>query len=197
MSIEKFITPFIEAQFPQFYQEEGPLFIEFVKAYYEWLEQSDNITNQTRSLMEYRDLDTTTTAFIKYFKNKYINSLPENIVADKTLLMKHILDLYRSKGTERSYSLLFRMLFNEDIEIYVPGKYIFKPSDNEWVLPKYIEVSDSPYLFEFIGKKNFSSFSKNVFILFSKSTIDDDGNLVLSSLVIAIPYRPPPNTAMS
>jgi hypothetical protein len=157
MSIEKFITPFIEAQFPQFYQEEGPLFIEFVKAYYEWLEQSDNITNQTRSLMEYRDLDTTTTAFIKYFKNKYINSLPENIVADKTLLMKHILDLYRSKGTERSYSLLFRMLFNEDIEIYVPGKYIFKPSDNEWVLPKYIEVSDSPYLFDFIGKKIYSS----------------------------------------
>lgn len=157
MSIEKLISPFIEAQFPQFYQEEGPLFIDFVKAYYEWLEQSDNVINQTRSLMEYRDLDTTTAAFIKYFKNKYINSLPENIVADKKLLMKHILDLYRAKGTEKSYSFLFRMLFNEDIELYIPGKYIFKPSDNEWVLPKYIEVSDSPYLFDFIGKKIYSS----------------------------------------
>ena len=157
MSIEKFISPFIEAQFPQFYQEEGPYFIAFVKAYYEWLEQSNNVINATRSLMEYRDLDTTLESFVKYFKNKYISSLPENIVADKKLLIKYILDLYRSKGTEKSYALLFRILFNEDIELYVPGKYIFKPSDNEWVLPKYIEVSDSPYLFDFIGKKIYSS----------------------------------------
>lgn len=157
MNIEKFISPFIESQFPQFYQEEGPYFIAFIKAYYEWMEQTNNVINRSRSLMEYRDLDTTLDSFVKYFKNKYINSLPENIVADKKLLMKHILDLYRSKGTEKSYALLFRMLFNEDIELYVPGKYIFKPSDNEWVLPKYIEVSGSPYLFDFIGKKIYSS----------------------------------------
>lgn len=157
MSIEKFISPFIEAQFPQFYQEEGPYFIAFVKAYYEWMEQNNNVINQSRALLEYRDIDTTLNSFVKYFKNKYISSLPENIVADKKLLMKYVLDLYRSKGTEKSYALLFRMLFNEDIELYVPGKYIFKPSDNEWVLPKYIEVSDSPYLFDFIGKKIYSS----------------------------------------
>ena len=157
MSIEKFISPFIEAQFPQFYQEEGPYFIAFVKAYYEWLEQNNNVINRARSLMEYRDIDTTLDSFVKYFKNKYINSLPENIVADKKLLIKYILDLYRSKGSEKSYALLFRMLFNEDIELYVPGKYIFKPSDNEWVLPKYIEVSSSDNLNDFIGKKIYSS----------------------------------------
>lgn len=157
MFIEKFISPFVEAQFPQFYQEEGPLFIAFAKAYYEWLEETNNIINRSRSLLEYRDIDTTLESFIKYFKNKYINSLPENIVADKKLLMKHILDLYRSKGTEKSYALLFRLLFNEDIEIYTPGKYIFKLSDNEWVMPKYVEVSDSPFLFDLIGKKIYSS----------------------------------------
>jgi hypothetical protein len=157
MSIEKFISPFIESQFPQFYQEEGPLFIAFVKAYYEWLEKSENVLGQTRSLMELRDLDTTLDSYLKYFKNAYINSLPENIVADKRLLIKHILELYRSKGTDKSYEFLFRLLFNEDIEIYYPGKYIFKLSDNEWVLPKYIEVSDSPMLTDLIGQRIYSS----------------------------------------
>lgn len=157
MNVEKFISPFIESQFPQFYHEEGPLFVAFVKAYYEWLEKQDNVLGKTRSLMELRDLDTTLDSYLKYFKNAYINSLPENILADKRLLIKHILELYRSKGTDKSYHFLFRLLFNEDIDLYYPGKYVFKLSDNDWVMPKYIEVSDSPYLTKFIGNKIYSS----------------------------------------
>jgi hypothetical protein len=163
--IEKFISPFIESQFPSFYQEEGEVFIDFVKTYYEWMERYNTVTGEkgilrdSRSLLEYRDVDDTLQQFVIHFKNKYINSLPENVVADKQLLMKHILDLYRSKGTERSYNLLFKMLFNEDIEVYVPSKEIFKLSDGDWVVPRYIEVSDSPYLTDMIGKEIYSSSS--------------------------------------
>ena len=38
--IEKYISPLIKNQFPDFYKEEGQLFIAFVKAYYEWLENN-------------------------------------------------------------------------------------------------------------------------------------------------------------
>lgn len=38
--IETKISPLISGLFPSFYQEEGPNFIAFVKAYYEWLEQN-------------------------------------------------------------------------------------------------------------------------------------------------------------
>lgn len=38
--IEKTISGLIRDQFPEFYKEEGELFITFVKAYYEWLENS-------------------------------------------------------------------------------------------------------------------------------------------------------------
>ncbi len=37
-NIEPKITPIIRSQFPSLYQSEGPVFIKFVKAYYEWLE---------------------------------------------------------------------------------------------------------------------------------------------------------------
>jgi hypothetical protein len=37
-SVEKYISNFVESQFPVFYQEEGPNFILFMKAYYEWME---------------------------------------------------------------------------------------------------------------------------------------------------------------
>lgn len=157
MKIEKLISPFIESQFPLFYQEEGPQFIEFVKAYYSWLESQGEILHESRSLLEYRDIDTTLNNFLLYFKNKYINSLPENILADKPLLIKYILDLYRSKGSDRSYALLFKILFNEDIEVYAPGKDVFKLSDGDWVVPRYIELTDCPHFVKLIGNKIYSS----------------------------------------
>ena len=151
--IEKFISPFIAQQFPAFYRDEGPNFIAFVKAYYEWMEESGNIIHESRSLLEYLDIDSTSDLFLTYFKNTLIKSLPEDLVADKKLLMKHIFDLYRSKGTQRSYELLFRMIYGEEIELYIPNQYIFKPSDNTWKIPNYIETTSHPNLYNIIGTK--------------------------------------------
>lgn len=157
MAIEKFVSPFIPQQFPAFYKEEGPNFIAFLKAYYEWMEDSQQTLQYARTLFENSDIDTTEGEFIKYFKNTYLHSLPESIISDKRLLVKHILDLYRSKGTPRAYELLFRMLFNEEIELYIPANFLFKPSDAEWNVPRYIEVSDSPYLELLIGHQIYNS----------------------------------------
>jgi len=156
MSIEKNISPLIESQFPSFYQEEGPNFIAFVKAYYEWAEQQDNFINMTRSFYDIKDIDSTPEKFVKYFKNKYISSLPESIISDKKLLVKHILELYRTKGTKRSYELLFRILFNEEITFFIPGDFIFKPSEADWHVPRYIEISNHPLLGELIGRRIYS-----------------------------------------
>lgn len=156
MNIEKYISPFIASQFPSFYEEEGPNFIAFMKAYYEWAEQQNNFINLSRSIYEIKDIDSTSENFIKYFKNKYISSLPESIIADKKLLVKHILELYRSKGTQRAYELLFRIFFNEEISLYIPSDYIFKPSEALWYIPFYIEVSDHPLLPDLVGRRIYS-----------------------------------------
>jgi len=57
--IEKTISNFIESQFPAFYQEEGPNFILFTKAYYEWMEQEGKPVREARNLFDYRDIDNT------------------------------------------------------------------------------------------------------------------------------------------
>jgi len=101
-TIEKFISPLVEKQFPAFYRSEGPNFVAFIRAYYEWLEQEGNIANKSRSLLEYADIDDTEAEFIRYFRNTYMNAIPATIAADQRLLLKHILDLYRTKGTPRA-----------------------------------------------------------------------------------------------
>ena len=79
MSIEKYISPFIQSHFPEFYKEYGSNFIAFTRAYYEWLESAGNPLEQSRSIYEYADIDSTLDTFVKYFKNKYMFSIPENI----------------------------------------------------------------------------------------------------------------------
>jgi hypothetical protein len=152
-SIEKKISNFIERQFPEFYLEEGENFVMFVKAYYEWLESEDAPINYSRRLLDLRDIDNTLTKFLEYFQRKYLYGIPFNTIIEKRFLLKHILDVYRSKGTIQCYRLLFKLLYNEDIEVYIPGNDVLRVSDGTWVQPKYIEVTDNGNLQTFVGKE--------------------------------------------
>ena len=138
------VSNLIENQFPSFYKEEGESFIAFIKAYYQFLEQQDKTLNKTRNLFNTRDIDLTANVFLTEFRSKYFANFPKSIEGDQRFLQKHILDLYRSKGSEEGVKLLFRLLYNEDIDIYVPSKDILKASDGIWVEQKYIEISNEP-----------------------------------------------------
>jgi hypothetical protein len=149
-NIENNISSLIESQFPGFYQEDGDNFVVFVKAYYEWLDQDGS---ESRKLLEYRDVDYTVDSFLDHFKNEFLNSLPENTAASKAFLVKHIQDLYKSKGSSEANKLLFRLVFNEDIEVYDPSLDILKPSDGVWKIPQYLECSKSDRAFTFLGQQ--------------------------------------------
>jgi len=80
-AIEQYISPLVQSHFPDFYKEQGPLFILFVEEYFRWLENNSstyaNYTNalldgnpvyHSRNLLNYRDIDKTVDSFFVYFK---------------------------------------------------------------------------------------------------------------------------------
>ena len=140
----KKISPLIESQFPAFIREDGPRFVSFLKAYYEYLEQTGKAGNATRSLVDYQDIDRTLDSFVQYFQREFMLNIPQNVLADKRLLVKHIRDFYRTRGSEFSYKFLFQALFNKDIEIIYPGDYILRASDGRWVKETIVRVG-SPF----------------------------------------------------
>ena len=142
--IFKKISPLIEAQFPAFIREEGPRFVTFLKAYYEYLEQTGKAGEATRSLVEYQDIDRTLDSFIEYFRREFMINIPQNVLADKRLLVKHIRDFYRTRGSKFSYDFLFYALFNKQIEIIYPGDFILRASDGRWVRETILRVGN-PY----------------------------------------------------
>lgn len=129
---------------PSFLDEEGPKFQAFVRAYYEWLESTNQVTDRSKNLLNYQDIDRTADDFLNYFKNEVLSSFPETILADKKLLYRRIKDLYRAKGSEQAFKLLFRVLYDEEIDFYYPGNDILRASDGVWVQENSIRIS-SPF----------------------------------------------------
>ena len=147
------IATIVETHFPSFYQEDGPAFVDFIQTYYEWMENTSQTLDYSKQILELRDIDTTVDEFVVHFKEKYLQGLPFTSEFDKRFLVKHIHDLYRSKGTERSIDLLFKLLYRQKPVVYYPGEDVFRASDGQWITPKYLELSPSPRTKSYISKE--------------------------------------------
>lgn len=152
-SNEKLVKPYIAEQFPAYYREENPLFVEFVKEYYEWLQQEDQAVGRAKRLSEYRDIDETLDEFIGNFKDKYLPLFRFDTKTDKRTIVKHVLDLYRAKGTDRGIDLFFKLVYGTPAETYYPATDLFRLSDNTWLKRNYLEINHTPINDQFPGKK--------------------------------------------
>jgi hypothetical protein len=146
------ISTLVQNQLPDFYKEEGPNFVAFIEAYYEYLEQNGKMTDAIRNLQSYRDINTTTDEFIQYFINTFLPNIPLDVIADKKLLVKYIRLANISRGTLASYKLLFRALYNEELEVSYPADQILKVSDGDWRRERYLVSSYDDPTYNFIGK---------------------------------------------
>lgn len=141
MSTDKNTSVLISSLLPEFLEDDGPKFQSFVKAYYEWMEQTGQVTDRSKNLLNYQDIDETAEEFLKYFRREILSQFPESIIANKNLVYKRIKDLYRAKGSEESFKLLFRILYDEEIDFYYPGRDILRASDGRWIQETTIRVT--------------------------------------------------------
>lgn len=142
MTTDKKISTLVDTQVPEFVIDEGPRFISFLKAYYEFLEQSNNSIDMSKNILSYRDIDKTLDDFIQYFRYEVMQKIPENIKSDKRILAKYIRDVYETKGAENAYKFLFRALYDDEITIYYPRDYILIASDGRWLQENSVRVRE-------------------------------------------------------
>ena len=152
MALDAKLSTLVENQFPAFYKEEGPKFLAFIKAYYQYLETTGKQQDIQRNLKNYKDIDTTLDEYIQYFRSELMAEIPDDALADKRLLAKRIKDLYTTKGTIDSYKLLFKILYDEDVEINFPADQMLKVSDGDYRIDRYLITHHDPRSYTFIGK---------------------------------------------
>ena len=135
----------INRQVPEFVREEHPLFITFLEAYYEYLEQKqtgqlNDLTQKAKDLRYLSDVDYSLNEFEDSFFNTYASLLPKDVSVDKEFLIKNVLPLYLAKGNEASFKLLFRMLFNDEVDILQPRNNVLRASDGKWTVDHILRI---------------------------------------------------------
>ena len=140
----------VNRQLPEFVRDEYPLFQSFLEAYYEFLEQQqgteqNDLITKAKDLRYISDVDYSIDEFEQQFFNTFAALFPRDVSVDKAFLIKHVLPLYLSKGSEKSFKLLFRMLYGQELDVSYPKNNILRASDGKWLIENIVKVTTDIY----------------------------------------------------
>ena len=175
MTVNTKTSILISSQVPGFVREDHPLFVAFLEAYYAFLEQDGNVLDRSKNLRNYFDVDASVDIFTQHIYSMFLEALPDNTVADKNLILKHVKDFYRARGTEKSVQFILRAVFGSEADFYLPKNDILRVSDGKWYIEKALRITDT----KINWVQNTSPFVLNPFV--SKRII---GNTTNSSATV-------------
>jgi len=108
----------------------------------------------SRSLLKNLDINTSTTTFLDLFFNQFLINFDLGVKTDKRNLIKHIIEVYRSKGSSISFDFLFKTLYDEqNLVFYSPKEDIFNLSSGDWVSNKILRIQTTDPITVFEGRQ--------------------------------------------
>ena len=167
----------IDSQIPDFIHTDYPNFARFIKDYFKYMDLGPtelgalNLTDgQTKhapnhllqELIDKLNLDHSIEAtddFLQPLLEQYAIDFPASAEVDSRLLIKNIRSFFESKGSRRGVEEFFKLMFNEDVEVFLPSEFILRPSDGiynkELTIKAYAntEISPNPDPLSLRGKR--------------------------------------------
>ena len=104
-----------------------------------------NPVENIQQLLNYSDPDHTISDFLSQMKKEFLNTIPEDTddAVSTRKLIKNIKSLYRAKGTAKAHKAFFRILFNENSEVYTPSDDMLRISDGTWNVQSFIRCTQT------------------------------------------------------
>ena len=138
----------VNKQVPEFIREDYPVFVTFLEAYYQFLEtqqgsEKNDLVSKSKDLRYVTDVDSSIDDFEDNFFNTFASLIPHNTQVDKAFLLKNVLPIYLAKGNEKSFKLLFRMLFNDEVDIILPKNNVLRASDGKWTVDNILKIQNN------------------------------------------------------
>ena len=196
------------------YDADKASMVTFLEYYYKWLEQGgeptlENYKNIPLSLVKFdtfrtlkqqnlnlylalssikdmRDIDETNISYIESFVKEYFSDFPLDTLQNIRNSQRFIKNFYENKGNEHSFDFLFRMIFNESIDISYPIDEVIRPSDSKYKI-RYtlrVEIEDSVDLKtevdkwnSFVGRRIYTDSSSAIIDSYYKDTVYSNDKL--------------------
>ena len=128
------VSDILIAQLPSHIKKSYPRLVQFLQAYYDWLNTEGNPYERVKNHLDYLSFKESLTEYVTELRQEYLYGIPEETVLDKELLIKWSKKFTLSKGSHNSYRFLFSILYGEtDVDIYLPKDNVLRTSDGEWI----------------------------------------------------------------
>jgi len=136
----KKVSTLVGRMIPPHIVEQYPTYVRFIQAYFEYTERQYGEYDMIANILGYGDIDNASQipAYFAEYKKQYLSVMPGNMATDSLILIKNIRDFYRTKGTEESFKILFRAIYDKDVDFYYPSVDILRVSDGKWTQPTYL-----------------------------------------------------------
>ena len=148
------ISKIVGQQLPEFIRNDHALFQTFIEKYFEFMELT-NTTDASKhgplkvlqDFLAKLDVDfnddgsiNTDDNFLKEFYKDYVKDLPLGQTAKLSLVLKNINDFYTAKGSAEAIKLLFRILYNEEVQLFNAQEFVLRPSSSKWQQDYVVKV---------------------------------------------------------
>ncbi|NBS17884.1 MAG: hypothetical protein EBS79_13550, partial [Gammaproteobacteria bacterium] len=149
----------VSGQLPAFVREEHDTFIKFLEYYYKAMEQEGEALYLSKNMLRNLDIDQLYEhvledhtndqnvrddydyiSFLQKMYDTFIQYIPDNVLADRTNILKHAKEFYLSSGSENSVRFIIQALFNKEAKFYYPKTDILRASDGKWFIEKSLRV---------------------------------------------------------
>jgi hypothetical protein len=134
------VRDWVKEQFPEFIQSDYPRMIEFIQAYYSYI----SAKTENGEIDDIRDIDFTSGDYLLKIRKEFSYNATKFDFLSEPEFIRHAKEFYASKGSEESIKFLFRVLFNDDVEIEYPSDRLFAASSAHWEQFKSIKVQLKP-----------------------------------------------------
>lgn len=121
-------TSKVKEVLPEFFHSEYPTFVNFLEAYYDFMDSDDasSFDTEIHNLYSLRDISETPTKYLNQLISELGSGLgSSDLFVDPRFTTRRFADLYREKGSEKSVKEFFRAFFGQEVEITYPKNNLF------------------------------------------------------------------------
>jgi hypothetical protein len=131
---------------PEHVSNAYPGLMNAIKVYADFLEHENGSGHWLNTIDAQRDIDRIETELLTELQKEIGAPIPRQFAADPRKFYKRVTEYYRGRGTPSSIETFFRVLFNDDVEIYFPKEDMLIPSDGKW-FDRTDDVITNPHLY--------------------------------------------------
>lgn len=134
----------IEGQVPDYLKVEFPKFVDFIKAYYQFLDQNREANSLLLNATKWSDVDLTLDMFVEQMRKQFAYDISPEALVSKRRFIKFINEYYSAKGSEKAAELFFRMMYDDTATVHYPNQFVLRASAGNWVFTNTLKV-DTDY----------------------------------------------------